>query len=534
MITTAKKSTFGLSKLALISMLTFGSAAYAQNMQTQETKTAATITITEGYLQGADNNIFYREVSPANGNAQETIIYLHGGPGFDMNDGGLEFDNLGDKYRFIAYDQRGGGYSQEVTDLTADSHVADIEAIREHFGLEKFTLMGQSWGSGLGMMYAEAHPERLNRLVLLSPMPIRETMWNYRFAQTGKLLTDQQNADFLQAAIADLSNATAEEVIANCNIYIPLIFVPYLSPVSDWANMKGDYCDSDIEGMKRRWGNNGATMASIPGFDWRDAATNFDAPTYILDGEWSMVPLNTTREWGAYLPNSRVEIIEDAGHLVWLDAPARLEQSLRRFLKDEWPKNAVELEPTELDLLSRYTFDGTMINDMDNRFHPETIGAITFGKDRFGNADKTAQFGLGVSSLDVASPDWSAEPKNWTWTAWVKLGVNSNDARTILAQGDTVKVNAANGKVSFSVGDATIEDTNSIGGQTWTHIAAVQDGNNISLYRDGQFIGQASGADLPALTGDFAMANTGGALDDVRIYSGSLNAERIQAVYNKQ
>ena len=529
------KSTFGLTQLALISMLTFGSIAHANEQQLHSTITQSPITINEGYLKGADNNdIFFREVSPANGDAKETIIYLHGGPGFDSNDGGYEFDDLADKYRFIAYDQRGGGYSQEVSDLSAERHVADLEAIREHFGLEKFTLMGQSWGSGLGMMYADAHPEHLNRLILLSPMPIRETMWNYRFAQTGKLLTDQQNADFLAAATADLSNATPEEVIANCNIYIPLVFVPYLSPISDWANMKGDYCNSDIEGMKRRWGNNAATMASIPGFDWREAATNFDGPTYVLDGEWSMVPLNTTREWGAYLPNSRVEIFKGAGHLVWLDAPQKLNKSLRRFLKDRWPRGAKKLNPSHLDLLARYSFNGTMVNNMDNRFNAATTGSVTFGKDRFGKKNRTAQFGLGIASLTVASPDWSAEPTNWTWTAWVNLGVNGNDSRTLLTQGEQVTVDTDGSKLRFSVAGTSVTDTTDVGANNWTHVAVVQDGNDISLYRDGELVGQATGADLPALTGDFTMQNSGGALDDVRIYSGSLTADRVETVYRQR
>ena len=534
MKTSANKATFGLKKIALISMLTFGAMA-ANAHDNHPSDSPAQINIQQGYLQGADNNsIFYREVSPANGNPKDTIIYLHGGPGFDLNDGGYEFDQLGDKYRFIAYDQRGGGYSQEVSNLSAERHVADLEAIRQHFGLEKFTLMGQSWGSGLGMMYAQAHPEHLNRMILLSPMPIRETMWNYRFAQTGKLLTDEQNQAFLAAATEDLSNATDEQVIANCQIYIPLIFVPYLSPVSDWANMKGDYCGSDIEGMKRRWGNNGATMASIPGFDWRQAATDLDVPTYVLDGEWSMVPLNTTREWGAYLPNSRVDIIKDSGHLVWLDAPNRLHKNLRRFLKGQWPRGAKKLNPTHLDLLSRYSFDNSTVNDMDNRYHAAIIGGVTFGTDRFGHSGQTAQFGPGVGALKVSSPDWSADPHHWTWSAWINLGVNGEQSRTLLTQGEQVKLDANDGKLRFSVADASIEDSTTVGANSWAHVAVVQDGNDISLYRNGQLVGQSTGAALPALTGDFTMQNASGALDDVRIYSGALTAERIEAVYQQR
>lgn len=517
------------NRLALSTMLatslTLGAPAWANNADTE-------INIETGYLQGADDNsIFYRAVSPTQGNVKETIIYLHGGPGFDMNDGGLEFDYLADKYQFIAFDQRGGGYSEPVDDLSAQRMVEDIEKIRQHFGLEKFTIMGQSWGSGLSMMYANAYPDKLNKMILISPMPIREAMWNYRFAQTGKLLTDAQNQAFFAAATADLSNATREEVIANCQIYIPLVFVPYLSPISDWANMKGDYCNSDTEGMKARWGNNAATMASIPGFDWREAATEFDVPTYVFDGEWSMVPLNTTREWGGYLPNSRVEIMKDAGHLVWLDNPRKVERSLRKFLKGKWPRGARRLNPTHLDLLSRYQFNQSAVNDMDNRFHGQIIGNVTFGTDRRGRHHSTAQFSDGVASINVPAPTWSAEPKNWTWAGWINLGNFPANDRTLLTQGDSVKLDTDGGKLRFSVAGIAVTDDTSITAKTWAHVTVVQDGDNIRLYRNGELAAEATGTDLPALAGDFVMQNTTGALDEVRVYAGSLDDDRVKAVY---
>lgn len=486
--------------------------------------------ITEDYLLGADNNrIFYRELGKEQGQDKQTIIYLHGGPGFDLNDGGYELDPLAEKYRVIVYDQRGGGYSEKIDDpanLSAERHVEDLEAIRKHFKIEKFTLMGQSWGSGLGMLYADKYPQNLDRLILLSPMPIREAMWNYRFTQTGKLLTPEQNQAFFEAATADLTNATPEEVIANCRIYIPLIFVPYLSEVSDWANMKGDYCNSDIEGMKRRWSNNAATMASVAGFDWREIATQYQGPTYILDGEWSMVPLNTTREWGAYLPNSKVEILKHSGHLVWLDNPTALFDSVETFMTGEWPTNSVELDPTELDLLALYSFDGSFENSMDNRFDATSVGNVTFGQ-------SSAYFDKKDDQLSVNQPDWGAEPKNWTWAGWLNIDTEANADRNIFNQGGTAALNIAQGKLAFTVGGVTVTDSVEVTADSWFHVTVVQDGDSVRLYRDGQLVAQGSGADLPSLQGDFTMQNWKGELDDVRIYSGSLNQARINQVYQR-
>src|ERR1051325_8363184 len=50
--------------------------------------------------------------------------------------------------------------------------VADLEALRDHWGLEQVTLLGYSWGGLLAVLYALEHPARIDRLVLLSSAPL--------------------------------------------------------------------------------------------------------------------------------------------------------------------------------------------------------------------------------------------------------------------------------------------------------------------------------------------------------------------------
>ena len=88
-------------------------------------------------------------------------------------------DRLGAKRTLIMYDQRGSGRSEVVTDpkrLTAEDHVRDLEALRKHVGLRKMTLVGLSWGSGLAALYAAQYPDRVSRMILVSPMPITQSL----------------------------------------------------------------------------------------------------------------------------------------------------------------------------------------------------------------------------------------------------------------------------------------------------------------------------------------------------------------------
>ncbi|MBI5462814.1 MAG: prolyl aminopeptidase [Gammaproteobacteria bacterium] len=96
------------------------------------------------------------------------VVFLHGGPGAGCEPFQRRFFDP-QRYRIVLFDQRGCGKSTPHAELagnTTQDLVADIERIREHLGIERWLVFGGSWGSTLGLAYAEAHPERVSGLVL--------------------------------------------------------------------------------------------------------------------------------------------------------------------------------------------------------------------------------------------------------------------------------------------------------------------------------------------------------------------------------
>jgi proline iminopeptidase len=96
------------------------------------------------------------------------VVYLHGGPG-----SGCQPDHrrLFDPERFhaVLFDQRGSGRSRPKgrrEDNTLPHLIADMETIREKFALERWMIVGGSWGATLALAYAEAHPDRVSGIVL--------------------------------------------------------------------------------------------------------------------------------------------------------------------------------------------------------------------------------------------------------------------------------------------------------------------------------------------------------------------------------
>ena len=111
-------------------------------------------------------------------------VFLHGGPGAGCEPYHRRFFDP-ERYRLVLFDQRGAGRSTPHASLennTTWDLVADIEKIREHLGIERWIVFGGSWGSTLGLAYAQAHPECVAAMVLRGVFLCRpqEITWFYQ------------------------------------------------------------------------------------------------------------------------------------------------------------------------------------------------------------------------------------------------------------------------------------------------------------------------------------------------------------------
>lgn len=97
------------------------------------------------------------------------VLYLHGGPGGSLGQGGYRKRHDPTRFRIIGLDQRGCGKSTPIvqddldhlSENTTQALIADIEAVREHLEIEKWIVTGVSWGSTLALAYALQHPDRV-------------------------------------------------------------------------------------------------------------------------------------------------------------------------------------------------------------------------------------------------------------------------------------------------------------------------------------------------------------------------------------
>ncbi|MDO8341458.1 MAG: prolyl aminopeptidase [Candidatus Woesebacteria bacterium] len=120
----------------------------------------------KGYLEvGKGHKIYFEDW----GNTKASpIFFLHGGPGGGTSERHKLLFNI-KKHRVIFHDQRGSGKSKpygSAENNTTQDLISDIEKLSKHLKINKFTLVGGSWGSTLSLVYAISYPERIKRLVI--------------------------------------------------------------------------------------------------------------------------------------------------------------------------------------------------------------------------------------------------------------------------------------------------------------------------------------------------------------------------------
>ena len=124
-----------------------------------------------GMLAVGDGHKIYWETcgSPTG----KPALVLHGGPGSGCTPGWRRYFNP-DRYRIVLFDQRGSGRSTphasrpDIDLATNTTHhlLADIELLRRHLGIERWLLLGGSWGTTLALAYAEQYPDLVTEMVL--------------------------------------------------------------------------------------------------------------------------------------------------------------------------------------------------------------------------------------------------------------------------------------------------------------------------------------------------------------------------------
>lgn len=143
----------------------------------------------------------------------QPVLFVHGGPGGGCSTDDRRFFDP-ESYRIILFDQRGCGRSlpHGSLDNNETSHlVADMEKIRNHLDVEQWHVFGGSWGSTLGLVYAQNHPTSVKSLIMRGIFLARpeDTQWTFTGGGATRIFPDYWQ-DYLDALPQGESQASVQ------------------------------------------------------------------------------------------------------------------------------------------------------------------------------------------------------------------------------------------------------------------------------------------------------------------------------------
>lgn len=261
-----------------------------------------------------------------------TLIFLPGGPGGDM---GLfkkgQLAHFKQWYNVILMDPRGCGQSEpcNIEEYHPDVYIDDVEAIRRHFGLEKWVVMGASYGSVVAQGYAVKYgSDSLTELILVN---------------------GASSANFLKDALVNLNRVgTAPQIamfqqLLNGQINTAQAMTEYYRIM--WSLYTPKHPDATPPVIDKDLPARILTAGFGPGgflrnFDFTVELKKINCPTLIIVGEndWINSP-KTLSETAHAIKNSEYHQIPDCGHLPFLDQPERYYAIFKRWNKIVKAKN---------------------------------------------------------------------------------------------------------------------------------------------------------------------------------------------------
>jgi pimeloyl-ACP methyl ester carboxylesterase len=246
------------------------------------------------------------------------IVLLHGSNA-DLHTWQKWADGLKADYRVIRYDQRGHGLTGPAPggDYRTDAFAADVDAVADTLGLERFVLAGNSMGGGIAVRYAMLHPERLAGLVLVDAggAPVRrEGGGNLAFTLAR---TPVINGIFSQMLPRGLVEKSYRQSVSNQAIVTPAAVDRY------WE-------------LARYPGNRAATRARFAQ-GWTtftpEQVSAIRTPTLVMWGdEDSLIPFQAAQWFVDHLPDAELVHYPGIGHIPMEEAPGRSLADLREWL----------------------------------------------------------------------------------------------------------------------------------------------------------------------------------------------------------
>jgi proline iminopeptidase len=251
------------------------------------------------------------------------LFLLHGGPGGDHAGFKTSSAPLRDVAQLVYVDHRGCGRSNpgDPLEYTLDNNVADLDALREHLGLNRISLLGSSYGGMVAQGYALRYPERLANLVLVCTAP------SYRFIEDARRhVAAHGNADQIRVCqrLWDGNFESLDQLREFYEIMGPLYSTTYKAEEFEAGWKRGL---RSFEALNRGFGD------FLRTFDFTGRLHQITCPTLVLAAahDW-ICAVRHSQIIAERIPRAHLKVFASSGHMLASDENAAYLQAIRGFL----------------------------------------------------------------------------------------------------------------------------------------------------------------------------------------------------------
>jgi proline iminopeptidase len=287
---------------------------------------------TKGWVDVGDVALYREEEGEG-----PAIVLVHGGPGGTHHGFHPWFSDAARFARVVAYDQRGCGRSDRDPTGTYSLRqaVRDLEALRSALDIERWTVLGWSYGGVLAQLYALEHPDRLDGLVLVGSAAV--THLDAGPSRQWSVLSKEERVRIV--AVARDRRLTTVQQVFNRQLN------------GDWKRQSFFRPGRDEMARRARYGwvhdpaFREAIGRELSALDLEGAFRTCPVPTLIVEGEHD-------RTWGprkaaalhAEHPGARLVVLDRSAHAPFADEPGRFFSELAAFLRYRAPVDRDLLE----------------------------------------------------------------------------------------------------------------------------------------------------------------------------------------------
>lgn len=259
------------------------------------------------------------------------ILIINGGPGMNCEGFAYVAQELAKmNYQTIIYDQRGTGKSTLETinseTITMNAMVQDIENLRKHLKIDKWVILGHSFGGIMATYYATKHPETIDKLIFSSSGGVTLNFTSYVQDRLNNNLkkSERDSLNYYQSKLnqGDSSVKTLKlraNYLANAYVF-DKSKAPIIAERLTQTNFKiNSLVFENLRKIK---------------FDCSKSFSNFKQKVLVLQGKNDIISTETAKEIADSFPNSKLILMDNCGHYGWLDAKELYFKSIKDFLNN--------------------------------------------------------------------------------------------------------------------------------------------------------------------------------------------------------